>query len=899
MNRTRRTWRASAVFPLAAVALWGALQVCAAGDAQAATAEPVRVVIQREVGGAVADALLNSGVGSDGAASRNYGRSGSLTASLDGSGGRRHGLLRFDLSAVPQGVTITSATIHLNLLLYGGAPVHAHLVTSSWSESTVSWASFAGAYSPDVTVTFPAASVTSADVTELVQDWLDGATANYGILLERDIAGVTVFASSEIPHAAARPRLDIIYVPGPCTGKADGTSCDDGKGCANGSGDVCAGGICRGQHQLITWPTSDERLDFFNAYTMARKYAFDRIDGTDTPMMYPPAISKKIITGRGTACPGNAAYCDFGHFGEGPLQALTNIDDIQFLHAVDHEYFPSVDNTSHKVDAALHYKRLIDYFYLNGANAQTLWGPYVTATDCIDRVAAPDQADVVPTAVIPCCALATPGSDPSQCVGEVGASAMWVKSGETYVGYENRWAPDINKPEIRSRFIDAMVENYDCQERANFAWLDNAYYGARPTDACDGIPNGNTPDLYPNCNDSRGNAPAWGYAATAANHQPVTKKTAISFYHDLLKGLKEVGLRAMANVDFGDLSIADTEPERERFFNAFTEAFAENGGAIYLESGPLYNHENIPFRTRGMPWAVCHELNVYRRWLDAKIPVVMGANLERGPWVAALAMAIRNKGDSLFVRRDQGAALDDVEWRLYPEWFGAPDPYASPVMVPTDHWAPESEYAKQCSSELVLPNGGTPALGQEIDPYRTMECYSDSVPGGPWRARKYCDWYLTRAFLNERRITVVGAMYAPTEHLTAPGYSLASLLGEDALGHDVVLHGLNDGEWQADGQKATFTPDPQGPQQPDPWGWRHFGVGKKCSGWNCESIIDVAMWFAPECRPDIDIIEDGCTCDSGVTAQRTCGYNGRWIACSRGCAPTGTKPAEEASPEYQ
>lgn len=170
------------------------------------------VTIQRGVRGDVADALINSGAGNDGGATRNYGASSSLTASLDANS-QRFGLLRFDLASIPATATVVSAKLTLNVLLQGGAPVRAHVVTAPWSESKVTFASFDGAFDRDLLATFPAASAgqsTGIDVTDLAQGWVSGAEDNFGLLLERD-AGASVFASSETANPALRPSLAVCY----------------------------------------------------------------------------------------------------------------------------------------------------------------------------------------------------------------------------------------------------------------------------------------------------------------------------------------------------------------------------------------------------------------------------------------------------------------------------------------------------------------------------------------------------------------------------------------------------------------------------------------------------------------------------------------------------------------
>ena len=172
---------------------------------------PVCLSIQRGTSGAVEDALLNSA-----SPTKNYGASGSLTAGAQ-SGNERQALLWFDLSAVPSDAFVISADATLAVCLAGGAPVDAHLITSPWSEATVTWNSFGGAYAPAPVATFPSASApssTSASLLASVQAWVNGSTPNHGIALTRDLTAMTVFCPSEDPVATQRPKLDVCYVPG-------------------------------------------------------------------------------------------------------------------------------------------------------------------------------------------------------------------------------------------------------------------------------------------------------------------------------------------------------------------------------------------------------------------------------------------------------------------------------------------------------------------------------------------------------------------------------------------------------------------------------------------------------------------------------------------------------------
>jgi hypothetical protein len=219
----------------------GAVQ--AAVTTQPNSAAPVCVILQRGTSGNVADALIAEvGDGPD----KNYGSSSSL-ATGGAPGNQRQALIRFDVSSIPSGATITSATATLNVLLFGGAPTRAHPITTSWLESTVTWESFGGTFAAMPVATFPTGTPTSADLKSVVQGWVDGSIVNDGILLERDLTGSTVFCSSECPKAQ-RPRLDVCYLVGPCAGQPDGTACNDGNACTQT--DTCQAGVCLGSNPM-------------------------------------------------------------------------------------------------------------------------------------------------------------------------------------------------------------------------------------------------------------------------------------------------------------------------------------------------------------------------------------------------------------------------------------------------------------------------------------------------------------------------------------------------------------------------------------------------------------------------------------------------------------------------
>lgn len=129
----------------------------------------------------------------------------------------RTDLLRFDVSSIPQGKTITSATVTLNEVSnIGPSTIDVHQATAAWAESTVTWNSFASAYSSVVETSFSNGGAgytgpVSFDLAPLVQAWTSGAIVNEGIVL--NAVTNSTWSSSEDATAARRPRLDVCYLP--------------------------------------------------------------------------------------------------------------------------------------------------------------------------------------------------------------------------------------------------------------------------------------------------------------------------------------------------------------------------------------------------------------------------------------------------------------------------------------------------------------------------------------------------------------------------------------------------------------------------------------------------------------------------------------------------------------
>ncbi|MGY4884634.1 MAG: right-handed parallel beta-helix repeat-containing protein [Nanobdellota archaeon] len=166
------------------------------------------------------DSYLNGG-----AQNTNYGTDTVIDVNYATSN-RYRGLIEFDLSDVTSAANIVNANLTLYLSSTSGTniPINIQRINQSWAEgevtwnnrsSTGAWDSAGGDFSPFVWATNNVSTADSFytwDVTQLVQNWINGTYPNYGIILMAGEGnGQWQFASSDNINATIRPQLNITY----------------------------------------------------------------------------------------------------------------------------------------------------------------------------------------------------------------------------------------------------------------------------------------------------------------------------------------------------------------------------------------------------------------------------------------------------------------------------------------------------------------------------------------------------------------------------------------------------------------------------------------------------------------------------------------------------------------
>jgi hypothetical protein len=142
------------------------------------------------------------------------------------------GLLDFDLSAIPAGAGIASATLYLyadtnSTNGVAGQPTYGtsnagfiRRITQPWDEHTVTWNN-QPSYSTVNEVQLPQSTGPlqdyTADVTNLVQDMINNPANSFGFLLmeqnETTYYNSLIFGSGDNSQPAIHPKLDVCFIP--------------------------------------------------------------------------------------------------------------------------------------------------------------------------------------------------------------------------------------------------------------------------------------------------------------------------------------------------------------------------------------------------------------------------------------------------------------------------------------------------------------------------------------------------------------------------------------------------------------------------------------------------------------------------------------------------------------
>jgi hypothetical protein len=151
----------------------------------------------------------------------NYGTSTEMRVDVRNNGRNQRGMIEWNISAIPTGMSITSAvmSLYLNASTGNAIDITAARLTSAWNETNVTWATKPG-YDTTVYATVSVGTVGlfyDWNITTLVKQWYNGTYPNYGMYMKAPTENLTGnsqakrFATSDYTAAAYRPRINITF----------------------------------------------------------------------------------------------------------------------------------------------------------------------------------------------------------------------------------------------------------------------------------------------------------------------------------------------------------------------------------------------------------------------------------------------------------------------------------------------------------------------------------------------------------------------------------------------------------------------------------------------------------------------------------------------------------------
>lgn len=148
----------------------------------------------------------------------NYRLDAKLRTGMDDEYGIRRSFIKFNIpDTIPEG-SVTSARIEMEKTSGATPTVKAYQCVSNWSSSTITWRNMPddpGNFALESTTSIPISSGSSwyaMYVTEIVQEWIDGVSPNYGFILMDDEEGLTEHWTTWYSSDAASPHKPELYI---------------------------------------------------------------------------------------------------------------------------------------------------------------------------------------------------------------------------------------------------------------------------------------------------------------------------------------------------------------------------------------------------------------------------------------------------------------------------------------------------------------------------------------------------------------------------------------------------------------------------------------------------------------------------------------------------------------
>ncbi len=127
------------------------------------------------------------------------------------TGDLKRSLFRFNLASIPTGSNVLSARVYFFVKSTVSDPVSIHRITSAWIETGATWSNSAAGFDPTSSGSFTPSTnnqFVSANLTALVQQWVNGSVPNQGLMLiATTTAGESKYSTKEANGITQDPYL--------------------------------------------------------------------------------------------------------------------------------------------------------------------------------------------------------------------------------------------------------------------------------------------------------------------------------------------------------------------------------------------------------------------------------------------------------------------------------------------------------------------------------------------------------------------------------------------------------------------------------------------------------------------------------------------------------------------
>jgi hypothetical protein len=362
------------------------------------------------------------------------------------------------------------------------------------------------------------------------------------------------------------------------------------------------------------------------------------------------------------------------------------------------------------IDAPAHYTRFVKYF--KAQNPTTLMGSYISAIVCVKGLTHPHTERFYPQGAVDAYRLDLRGPERMGTPPFIPIPNCPLNPG--------RWLANLDSPRVRQRFREEVIRIVrETKPKPPFVYIDNVLYIQNDPWAH------GTPQTHPvDCRDrgSASNTACKQYRGDLALEvgPNIHFDDLITHYGALVDALEKEGVRSILNITATPSTLALPREAQKAQRNVQKDGYAYKLEKAIRGNGMAFEQPFHP-NSRSVFWQTSGEIAMLRRLLSQGNLLVFYADynsFSESSWMASMAMLIRERGQSLFLSRNQhqDPKKPRPPWLMWPSQYGRPTAtaptlqqvsIANPSAV-AEHWTLSRTYR---NGEIIAGSFGVKVKG--------------------------------------------------------------------------------------------------------------------------------------------------------------------------------------------